>query len=61
MNKAIAEQERLNGELATAGSDHLRLAQLSEELGRATQALSEAEARWLELAAEAEEAGLDIA
>ena len=61
MNKAIAEQERLNGELATAGSDHLRLAQLSEELGRATQALSEAEARWLELAAEAEAAGLDIA
>lgn len=60
MNKAIAEQERLNGELATAGSDHLRLAQLSEELGRATQALSEAEARWLELAAEAEAAGLDI-
>lgn len=61
MNKAIAEQDRLNGELATAGSDHLRLAQLSEELGRATQALSEAEARWLELAAEAEAAGLDIA
>ena len=60
MNKATAEQERLNGELATAGSDHLRLAQLSEELGRATQALSEAEARWLELAAEAEAAGLDI-
>lgn len=60
MNKAIAEQERLNGELATAGSDHLRLAQLSEELGRATQTLSEAEARWLELAAEAEAAGLDI-
>ena len=60
MNKAIAEQERLNGELATAGSDHLRLAQLSEELGRATQALSEAEARWLELAAEAEAVGLDI-
>ncbi len=60
MNKAIAEQERLNGELATAGSDHLRLAQLSEELGRATQALSEAEARWLELAAEAEAAGLDF-
>ena len=60
MNKATAEQERLNGELATAGSDHLRLAQLSEELGRATQALSEAEARWLELAAEAEAVGLDI-
>ena len=60
MNKAIAEHERLNGELATAGSDHLRLALLSEELGRATQALSEAEARWLELAAEAEAAGLDI-
>ena len=61
MNKAIAEQERLNGELATAGSDHLRLAQLSEELGRVTEALASAEARWLELAAEAEEAGLDIA
>ena len=46
---------------ATAGSDHLRLAQLSEELGRATETLASAEARWLELAAEAEAAGLDIA
>ena len=60
MNKAIADQQRLTEQLAGAGSDHQKLAQLSEDLGRATEALSNAESRWLELAAEAEAAGLDI-
>lgn len=60
MNKAIADQQRLTEQLADAGSDHQRLAQLSEELGRATEALTSAEARWLELAAEAEASGLSV-
>jgi ATP-binding cassette subfamily F protein uup len=60
MNKAQAEVERLTAELAGAGSDHQRLAQLSEDLGRATEELSTAESRWLELAAEAEAAGLSL-
>ena len=58
MNKAIAEQQRLTEQLADAGSDHQRLALLSEELGRATEALAAAETTWLEFAAEAEAAGL---
>ncbi len=58
MNKALADQQRLTDELAAAGSDHQRLAILSEELGRAHDALSIAEAKWLDLAAEAESAGL---
>lgn len=58
MNKAIAEQQRLTGALAAAGADHQLLATLSEELGRATEALTAAETTWLELAAEAEAAGL---
>jgi ATP-binding cassette subfamily F protein uup len=57
MNKALADQQRLTEQLTDAGSDHQQLAQLSEELGRATEALSAAEARWLDLAAEAEAAG----
>lgn len=58
MNKAIADQQRLTGALAAAASDHQLLATLSEELGRATEALAAAETTWLELAAEAEAAGL---
>lgn len=61
MTKAQAEAERLTAELAGAGSDHQKLARLGEELGRANEALGSAESRWLELAAEAENAGLDIA
>ncbi len=60
MNKATADQQRLTEQLASAGSDHQKLASLSEELGRATQALSDAEARWLDLAADAEAAGLSL-
>jgi len=60
MNKAIADQQRLTEQLAAAGSDHQRLAQVSEELGHATEALTTAEARWLDLAAEAEAAGLSF-
>ncbi|NBN90464.1 MAG: ABC transporter ATP-binding protein [Actinobacteria bacterium] len=58
VNKAIADQQRLTDELAAAGSDHQRLAVLSEELGRVHDALSLAESTWLDLAAQAESAGL---
>ena len=60
MNKAQTDIERLSAQLAEAGADHGRLSQLSEELGRSTDALAAAESRWLELAAEAEAAGLDL-
>ena len=60
MNKALVEQERLTGELAAAGSDHELLTKLSEELGRIHDTLAAAEAKWLDLAAEAEAAGLSL-
>jgi hypothetical protein len=60
MNKATTDQERLTAELAAAGGDHQLLAKLSEELGRTHDALAAAEALWLDLAAQAEAAGLAI-
>lgn len=60
MNKAQAESERLSVELAAAGNDHHKITALSEDLGRVHETLATAESRWLELAAEAEAAGLDI-
>jgi hypothetical protein len=60
MNKALAEQERLTTLLAAAGADHSTLTSLSEELGRTHEALALAETAWLELAAQAEAAGLSL-
>ena len=60
MNKALAEQQRLNAEIADAGSDHERLTALANDLARVHDTLAIAESRWLELAAEAEEAGLSL-
>ena len=60
MNKALAEQQRLNAEIADAGSDHERLTALANDLARVHGALATAESRWLELAAEAEAAGLSL-
>ena len=60
MNKAQSEVERLSAELAAAGNDHQKITALSEDLGRVHETLAAAEARWLDLAAEAEAAGLDI-
>ena len=60
MNKALAEQERLNAEMLAAGSDHQRITELSNQLGQIHEQLTNAESRWLELAAEAEAAGLSL-
>ena len=60
MNKALAEPQRLNAEIADAGSDHERLTALANDLARVHGALATAESRWLELAAEAEAAGLSL-
>ena len=60
MAKAQSDAERLNAQLVEAGGDHQRLAQLSEELGHTHEVLAAAESRWLELAAEAESAGLTL-
>ena len=60
MNKAMAEQERLNAEMANAGADHQLITKLSNDLAVVHEQLAEAESRWLELAAEAEAAGLSL-
>lgn len=60
MNKAMAEQERLNAELIDAGADHQLITKLSNQLAAVQGQLTEAESRWLDLAAEAEAAGLSL-
>ena len=60
MNKATTEQERLNAEMANAGADHQLISKLSNDLAVVHEQLAEAESRWLELAAEAEAAGLSL-
>jgi hypothetical protein len=60
MTKAMAEVERLSSLMAAAGSDHAKLTALSNEMAGVQATMSAAETRWLELAAEAEAAGLDL-
>ena len=60
MNKATAERDALNADIAAAGSDHVRLTELSTRLAEVQTTLDAAEAQWLELAAEAEAAGLSL-
>jgi ATP-binding cassette subfamily F protein uup len=60
MTKAMAEVERLSSLMAAAGSDHAKLTALSNEMAEVQATMSAAETRWLELAAEAEAAGLDL-
>ena len=60
MAKATATIEKLTADIAAAGSDHERLTALSNDMAQAQSALDAAEATWLEIAAEAEEAGLDL-
>jgi len=59
--KANTEIERLTVDMAAAGSNHERLASLSNEMAKAQAALDQAEATWMEIATEAEAAGLDLA
>jgi ATP-binding cassette subfamily F protein uup len=60
MAKANSEIERLTADMAAAGSDHERLTSLSNEMAKAQATLDQAEATWLEIASEAEAAGLDL-
>jgi len=57
---ATAVSERLDAELAAAGSDHGELVRLSDELATAHAAVEKAEETWLALAHEAEALGLDV-
>ena len=51
--KATAELEKLTAQMSAAGSDHVKLAKLSEELAKAQAKVNSAEETWLALAAEA--------
>ena len=52
--KATAELEKLTAQMSAAGSDHVKLAKISEELAKAQAKVNSAEETWLALAAEAE-------
>ncbi|MFM2114739.1 MAG: hypothetical protein RI908_480 [Actinomycetota bacterium] len=60
MAKATAEHDTINADIAAAGADHTRLTELSNRLAEVQATLADAESRWLELAAEAEAAGLSF-
>jgi len=50
--KATAELEKLTAQMSAAGSDHVKLAKISEELAKAQAKVNSAEETWLALAAE---------
>ena len=52
--KATAELEKLTAQMSAAGSDHVKLTKISEELAKAQAKVNSAEETWLALAAEAE-------
>ena len=51
--KATAELEKLTAQMSAAGSDHVKLTKISEELAKAQAKVNSAEETWLALAAEA--------
>ena len=57
MAKAEEARDRLQAELAGAGSDHEALARVGSQLATAQSALDALEERWLELSAELEGEG----
>jgi len=57
---ASAQRDAVIGELATAGADHRRMAELGRQLERLDAQLAAAEERWMTLAGEAEAAGLQL-
>ncbi len=59
VHAATDRRDAVAAELAAA-TDHRELTRLSDELAAAQRVLDAAEERWLELAAEAEELGLDL-
>ena len=59
VDQTISARDRLLAELATVGGDHAALRRIGAALAEAEEAVADAEGRWLELAHEAEAAGLD--
>ena len=57
---AVARRDAAIGALSSAGNDHIELARRGAEVAVAEEALAGAEERWLELAGEAESAGLTM-
>ena len=51
--KATAELEKITAQMSADGSDHVKLAKISEELAKAQAKVNSAEETWLALAAEA--------
>lgn len=60
IDAARARHDELEAELAAAGADHVRMAEIGAQLAEVSAQLDAAEERWLELAAEAEERGFDL-
>ncbi len=60
LEQTIAARDQLLAELAAVGGDHAALRRIGEGLAEAEEAVAAAEGRWLELAHEAEAAGLDL-
>ncbi len=60
IDAARARHDELEAELAAAGADHVRMAEVGAELTAVAERLHTAEERWLELAEEAEERGFDL-
>ncbi|MCU1391378.1 MAG: putative transporter ATP-binding protein [Ilumatobacteraceae bacterium] len=57
---ATVAADEIAAALAAVGNDHAELTRLSDRLATAHAAVGEAEERWLALAADAEELGLDV-
>jgi ATP-binding cassette subfamily F protein uup len=58
--EAIAQRDKVQGELGEAGGDHKELGRLGEKLATAQSRVDKAEEHWLGLADEAESLRMDI-
>jgi ABC transport system ATP-binding/permease protein len=58
--QATEKRDGILAKMLDAGSDHLALAKLGEELGTAELAVAAAEERWIDVGAEAESIGLSL-
>jgi len=54
MSKLQKHRERLDGELTAAGTDHVELARVGEDIAHCDSEIAETEERWLELSEEVE-------
>jgi ATP-binding cassette subfamily F protein uup len=60
LEQATLTRDQLLSELSTVGGDHNALSRIGAELATAEEQVAAAEGEWLELAHEAEAAGLDV-